>query len=85
MSINHPTGNRQNLYSPFCVAVNESPSHHERIRAAADSLSLVVESGNQLTVYLADNESTAALSLLVDALLCGAEYARDLLRMEVRP
>ena len=84
MSNIHPTGNRQNLYSPFCVAVNESPSHHECIRAAADSLSLVVESGNQLTVYLADNESTAALSLLVDALLCGAEYARDLLR-EGRP
>lgn len=83
MSINHPTGNRQNLYSPFCC-VPLSDSLSGRAAAASDSLNLVIDAGNQLTQYLAENGNTAALSSLVDALLCGAEYARDLLR-EGRP
>lgn len=83
MSINHPTGNQRQPYSPFCCVPLEE-STRGRVDAASDSLSLVIDAGNQLTQYLAENKDTAALSSLVDALLCGAKYARDLL-VETRP
>lgn len=83
MSNIHPTDNLRQFYSPFCC-VPLSDSLSGRAAAASDSLNLVIDAGNQLTHYLAENGNTAAVSSLVDALLRGAEYARDLLR-EGRP
>lgn len=66
------------IYSPFFV-IPGSSDIADRAMAASDSLALVRDAGYKLTSFLAEHEETAALSSLVDTLLCGVEYARDLL------
>ena len=67
------------LYTPFAVHLDESPDLLQRIDAATDTLFLVLDAGRQLTAMMAENHHTAALSSLVDSLLYGMEYARDVL------
>lgn len=66
------------IYSPFFV-IPLSSDIAGRAMAASDSLALVRDAGYKLTSFLAEHQETAALSSLVDTLLCGVEYARDLL------
>lgn len=66
------------IYSPFFV-IPGSSDIKGRAMAASDSLALVRDAGYELTSMLARDKETAALSSLIDTLLCGVEYARDLL------
>ena len=67
------------IYTPFHVHLSESPDLDERVRAAREVLALVIDSGNSLSQLMAASRETEGLSSLLDSLLGGAEYARDVL------
>ncbi|MDS4069425.1 MAG: hypothetical protein RKO24_07370 [Candidatus Competibacter sp.] len=67
------------IYTPFHVSLSESPDLDERVRVAHEVLGLVIDAGNSLSQLMAVSHETEGLSSLLDSLLGGAEYARDVL------
>lgn len=66
-------------YTPFWLPLSPTPDLAERVRTAHEVLGLVIDSGNSLSQLMAASRETEGLSSLLDSLLAGAEYARDVL------